>query len=41
MAKESYEDIMETTKSCATVKNPELSEYNICGMSQDDEMVMN
>ena len=39
IAKESYEDMLETIKSCATIKDPRLAEYNICAMNKMDENV--
>ncbi len=39
IAKDNYEDMVESEKSCMTLKHPEFVKYNICALSQSDEIV--
>ncbi len=36
---DNYESMVESSKSCLTLKKPEFLHYNICGISQGDDSV--
>lgn len=39
LPKDNYEDMVESEKSCLSIKSPEFSKMNICALSQSNEMV--